>query len=140
MTAASTIAAIHISPRNIELTDDQLTNSSGCILSFHPRRPSDQISPARAILRACFLSAYPLLRGPTQTNRTPPLATPPVHNLAFATRPVDRAISCTHAMQNLPRSAPVAALDRFCTALMPSIARAPAQGLIQWASHSAPMV
>lgn len=38
ITAASTIAAIHISPRNIELTDDQLTNSSGCISSFHPRR------------------------------------------------------------------------------------------------------
>src|SRR5581483_12135270 len=75
ITAARAIATIHISPRNLELTDDQLTNSSGCIGSLSiPAGPNAAAQVGEGFLRACFLSPYPLPRGATQTNRArPPL-------------------------------------------------------------------
>src|SRR5581483_11106094 len=57
ITAARAIATIHISPRNLELTDDQLTNSSGCIGSLSiPAGPNAAAQVGEGFLRACFLS------------------------------------------------------------------------------------
>jgi hypothetical protein len=64
-----TIAAIHIRPRNIELTDDQLTNSNGRIVTLSS--PADT-GPTTG--RGAFPECLPLKRQPTQTNPVPSAA------------------------------------------------------------------
>lgn len=57
MTPASTIATSHISVRKIALTEDQLTNSNGCIEL--PFVPADVADP-QGLLAIDFPSNYPL--------------------------------------------------------------------------------
>jgi hypothetical protein len=68
-TVARTIAHSHISPRKIALTDDQLTNSSGCIASFRTGPPTARDQLASSVSPAPTHS--PGSYAPVRSERSP---------------------------------------------------------------------